>query len=110
MTSWMHDLPGETGEDSKETLSLARLLSKLPTNRQMHHFYTPFPSTEMYDTFFGSAYDEDKRQADWATSNTYAGSSLWRGRQDFRESVLAGLEEIRRQSPGTFERKPLPTP
>jgi radical SAM superfamily enzyme YgiQ (UPF0313 family) len=109
LTSWMHDLPGETEDDNQETLSLSRLLGQLPTNRQMHHFYTPFPSTEMYERFFGSAYDEDKRQADWAKSDTYAGTGIWQGRRDFREVVLAGLEAIRQESPHTFERKQLPT-
>ncbi|GAA1801464.1 hypothetical protein GCM10009682_24230 [Luedemannella flava] len=109
LTSWMHDLPGETEEDSQQTLSLSRLLSQLPTNRQMHHFYTPFPSTEMYEAFFGTAYDEDTKQTDWATSDTYAGTGLWSGRREFRLAVLEGLEDIRQDAPFTFERKQLPT-
>jgi radical SAM superfamily enzyme YgiQ (UPF0313 family) len=104
LTSWIHDLPQETDEDSDLTFRLVRDLALLPHNEQKHHFFTPFPATDMYDALFGASEDDGRSQRDWARSDTYSGSAIWSGRPDFRRRVLGRLLELREQHPGVLVR------
>jgi anaerobic magnesium-protoporphyrin IX monomethyl ester cyclase len=109
LTSWIHDLPGEGVDDSEQTLDLVSKLAALEYNRQKHHFFMPFPSTELYESVFGKTLDDGRTQADWATSDTYGVSSLYTGRPDHRAWVLERLMELRRRHPHALERT-LPRP
>lgn len=104
LTSWIHDLPGETDDDSAQTFALVRDLADLPHNEQKHHFFTPFPATAMYEQIFGPAENDQRTQREWASSDTYAGSSIWSGRRDFRARVLAELETLRAEHPHVLRR------
>jgi radical SAM superfamily enzyme YgiQ (UPF0313 family) len=96
ITSFMHDLPGETREDSGATLALARRLAALPGNSQRHHFFTPYPSTEIYERIAHKVHaGRGIRQSDWAATSTYLGSPVWPGRADFRRRSIAGLSLLR---------------
>ncbi|HSR69360.1 MAG TPA: radical SAM protein [Acidobacteriota bacterium] len=104
-TSFIHDLPGETEEDSRRTLELAEQLCALKHNRQFHHFFTPFPSTEIYDSIVEDSESEwtGRSQSDWARSSTFHGNDFWQGRFKFRKSVLRALLRLRDDYPGTFQ-------
>ncbi|MGW6388943.1 hypothetical protein ACWFR1_00260 [Streptomyces sp. NPDC055103] len=107
LTSWIHDLPQETGEDSDLTIRVIQDLAQLPHNEQKHHFFTSFPATDMYEALFGASEDDGRSQRDWARSDTYSGSVIWSGRPDFRRRVLGRLAELREQHPDVLVR-PLP--
>jgi anaerobic magnesium-protoporphyrin IX monomethyl ester cyclase len=104
LTSWIHDLPGEESDDSHATLDLVAELAELEHNRQKHHFFMPFPSTELYENLFGKTQDDGRTQADWAQSDTYGGSTLYSGRQDVRNQVLNQLTDLRKRFPHALER------
>jgi radical SAM superfamily enzyme YgiQ (UPF0313 family) len=104
LTSWIHDLPGETDDDSDQTLRLVADLAELGHNQQKHHFFTPFPSTEMYEALFGASEDDGRSQRDWANSDTYGGSSLWSGRPEFRRRALAELKVLKAKYPEVLVR------
>ncbi|MET7854670.1 hypothetical protein ABZT48_42420 [Streptomyces avermitilis] len=104
LTSWIHDLPGETQEDNELTLDLVADLARLPHNQQKHHFFTPFPGTDMYEALFGSSEDDGRSQSEWARSDTYASISIWSGRADFRARVLARLQELKAAHPHVLAR------
>ena len=104
LTSWIHDLPDEELEDSEQTLQLVTDLAKLPYNRQKHHFFMPFPSTELYEQLFGKTPDDGRTQAEWATSDTYGGSALYQGRPEFRARVLRQLVALKGQYANALER------
>jgi anaerobic magnesium-protoporphyrin IX monomethyl ester cyclase len=100
-TSFMHELPGETETESTQTIKLSRMLAKLPTNRQLHHFFTPFPSTELYSQVFDS--EPARTQSDWARSDTYHGNGIWSGRVEFRRRVVERLDALRASYPSAFQ-------
>jgi radical SAM superfamily enzyme YgiQ (UPF0313 family) len=104
LTSWIHDLPQEDPTDSNQTLDLVADLAKLTHNRQKHHFFTPFPSTELYESIFGKTHDDGRTQSDWAASDTYGGSALYSGRPELRIQVLDRLEDLRLRFPHALER------
>ena len=97
IVSFMHDLPEETEDDSRRTFELVDDLLALPGNVQRHHFYTPFPATDMYRSPAVAAAlgGRDIRQHEWASSSTYWASSFWRGRSAFRAHCRERLEAIR---------------
>jgi hypothetical protein len=104
-SSFIHDIPTETDEDSAETINLARILATLKYNRQFHHFFIPFPATDLYN-MLARDFQFDTASLgvrDWAQANTYGGSrSLWSGRPDFRRRVLAELEALKSDFPDKF--------
>lgn len=104
-TTFIHDLPGETEEDSEQTFQLLEELCQLAHNRQFHHFYMPFPSTALYDQLIREQRlpSSGQTQAEWARSSTYYGSQLWPGRLPFRKRVLRRLLALKRDHPGTFQ-------
>jgi radical SAM superfamily enzyme YgiQ (UPF0313 family) len=104
LSSWIHDLPGEDLEDSQQTLELVTDLAALEHNRQKHHFFTPFPATELYEQLFGKTEDDNRTQAEWAASDTYASSALYAGRPDFRARVLDDLTALKQRYPHALER------
>jgi anaerobic magnesium-protoporphyrin IX monomethyl ester cyclase len=96
ITSFMHDLPGETIEDSDATIALVRRLAALPGNAQRHHFFMPYPGTEAFRVLgFANGNADQTTQADWAKTSTYCSSELWRGRFHFRNTCLERLADIR---------------
>ncbi len=109
LTSWIHDLPNETDADSEQTLGLVTELAALRYNRQKHHFFMPFPSTELYETIYGKTLDDGRTQADWAISDTYGGSALYPGRRDHRQRVLDRLVGLKQRFPHALMRT-LPRP
>jgi len=106
--SFMHDLPEEDEEDSIATMELAKLLATLPRNRQSHHFFTPYPGTELFERYFSDHMDISISQDTWASSSTYRANGVWSGRPAFRERVLERLEAIKDEFPTAFEGTRLP--
>lgn len=104
LTSWIHDLPEETEEDSRQTLDLVAELAHLPHNQQKHHFFTPFPGTDMYEAVFGPSEDDGRTQREWAQSDTYGSSTIWSGRADFRARVLTELKRLKGLHPHVLVR------
>jgi anaerobic magnesium-protoporphyrin IX monomethyl ester cyclase len=104
-TTFIHDLPGETEEDSDQTFQLLAGLCQLEHNRQFHHFYMPFPSTAIYDRLVREQQlpGLERTQEEWARSSTYHGSQLWPGRLPFRKRVLRRLLALKKEYPGTFQ-------
>jgi radical SAM superfamily enzyme YgiQ (UPF0313 family) len=107
-TSFMHDLPDETDDDSDQTLALSRALARMDGNRQSHHFFTPYPGTELYRRYFGVDLDASVPQALWASSSTYRANAIWAGRRDFRERILHRLEALRDEYEHAFAGTRLP--
>jgi radical SAM superfamily enzyme YgiQ (UPF0313 family) len=108
-TSFIHDLPGETLEDSERTLELSAELCRLAGNTQSHHFYTPYPATELYDQLRRDGQvSERATQLDWARTSTFYGSDLWPGRMPFRRTVLRRLLELHEQYPARLPKSNLP--
>ncbi|NUT48714.1 MAG: B12-binding domain-containing radical SAM protein [Saccharothrix sp.] len=104
-SSFIHDFPGETDEDNAQTAELARELCELQHNKQFHHFFIPFPATDLYNQLLArSEIDPGKLSVrDWAKANTYGGwRGLWPGRRDFRERVIRRLEALKAQHPDKF--------
>lgn len=101
--SFIHDLPEETEEDSDLTFELVEKLCELHHNTQSHHFYAPYPSTELYDFLIrsaGIASDTDTRtQVEWAKTSTFYGSEIWSGRPEFRRRVLRRLHALHPKFP-----------
>jgi radical SAM superfamily enzyme YgiQ (UPF0313 family) len=108
-TSFIHDLPGETLEDTERTLELSAALCHLDGNTQSHHFYTPYPATEMYDQLRRDGGLQERRtQLDWARTSTFYGSEVWPGRMSFRRTVLRRLLELHKRYPGRLPKSNLP--
>ncbi|HCT79604.1 MAG TPA: hypothetical protein DGG94_16750 [Micromonosporaceae bacterium] len=109
-TSFIHDLPDENQNDSDLTFVLLEQLGALGHNQQSHHFYTPYPMTELYGQIVASKgiLERDKSQREWADTSTYWGSKVWPGRADFRRAVLRRLYALQRKFPHAIERNALP--
>jgi anaerobic magnesium-protoporphyrin IX monomethyl ester cyclase len=108
-TSFIHDFPMETVEDSDQTFELIEKLCQLQGNTQSHHFYTPYPATEMYSQLLtNSNIREEKKQTDWARTSTFYGSDLWSGRMPFRRNVLRRLLSLHREYPTHLPKTNLP--
>lgn len=107
MTSFMHDLPGETADDSQQTLELAASLAVYSGNHQSHHFFTPFPGTDIYQRYFAKMFDSRLPQREWAKNGTKTGT-LWQGDPDRRRRVLESLDRVRDRHPHAFRLKPMP--
>jgi anaerobic magnesium-protoporphyrin IX monomethyl ester cyclase len=99
---FLHDIPGETLEDSNETFELIENLCQLQHNRQLHHWCMPYPATEVFDELFRDT-DAGDAQLEWAASSTYWGSKLWSGRPEFRRTVLRKLFALKKKYPSTFQ-------
>jgi radical SAM superfamily enzyme YgiQ (UPF0313 family) len=98
-SSFMHDLPGETEEDSDKTFELVEKICPL-NNRQSHHFYMPYPSTELYDSLLDSReIYEGMTQEDWSQTSTFQGRGPWKSRPAFRRRVFERLLALHRQHP-----------
>jgi radical SAM superfamily enzyme YgiQ (UPF0313 family) len=110
MTSFIHDFPQETVEDSEQTLDLATQLCQLKLNRQSHHFYTPYPMTELYGQLERQSEITEmvKTQREWANTSTFWGSKMWPGRPEFRRRVLRRLFALHREYPHAIDRSVLP--
>lgn len=104
LTSWIHDLPDEEPNDSEQTLDLVTELAALPHNQQKHHFFMPFPATELFESLFGRTADDGRTQAQWAHSDTYGGSDLYPGRPEHRAHVLRRLTALRDRHPHALQR------
>lgn len=109
LTSFIHDFPQESEEDSGQTLDLAEQLCAFELNRQSHHFYTPYPMTELFAQLEAEARIERiTTQREWAETSTFWGSKMWPGRPDFRRRVLRRLIALHRRYPAVIERNVLP--
>lgn len=110
--SFIHDLPGETEEDSDLTFELVEQLCQLEHNTQSHHFYTPYPATELYDRLVATsdidAGTESRTQREWARTSTFYGSRIWSGRSDFRRRVLRRLHALHPSYPSHLPMSNLP--
>ncbi|GGK78124.1 B12-binding domain-containing radical SAM protein [Mangrovihabitans endophyticus] len=105
-TSFMHDLPTETEEESEETLRMCDRLKSLPHHHQSHNFYMPYPDTQLFQDEYAHLDLSKMRQVDWAESST-KGSALWRGRTAFRHRVIDRLEQMRDEVPEVYSRTTL---
>jgi hypothetical protein len=76
---------------------------------QKHHFFTPFPATELYEQVFGPTRDDGRTQTEWATSTTCGANTIWAGRPGFRARVLTDLLDLQTIHPDVLQRA-LPTP
>jgi anaerobic magnesium-protoporphyrin IX monomethyl ester cyclase len=109
--SFIHDFPDEQEADSDATLDLAGKLCCLPNLRQSHHFYTPYPLTELFEDMARRGLIGPvklRAQADWAKTSTYYGSDIWSGRPSFRRRVLRKLIDLQRNYPAVIARDALP--
>jgi anaerobic magnesium-protoporphyrin IX monomethyl ester cyclase len=109
--SFIHDFPDEQVDDSAATLNLASTLCTLAGLHQSHHFYTPYPMTELFDDMVRRGLIAPLRlrsQADWADTSTYFGSDIWSGRPSFRRRVLRELIALHRKYPAVIARDALP--
>lgn len=111
--SFIHDLPEETDEDSDLTFALIERLCELPYNTQSHHFYAPYPSTELYDHLIqhaglSTAAADTRTQREWAKTSTFYGSDVWSGRPAFRRRVLRRLHALQPQFPAQLPMSNLP--
>lgn len=111
-TSFIHDLPGETEADSDLTFELIEQLCQLEHNKQSHHFYTPYPATELYDRLVDTAGidagTETRSQQEWAKTSTFYGSRIWSGRPDFRRRVLRKLHALHPRYPAHLPMSNIP--
>lgn len=109
LTSFMHDIPGETKEDSQQTFVLLRRLGRLRRNNQRHHFFTPYPATPLFEQLAASDDTVTGRtQRQWAETGTYWGSSIWPGRTEFRRDVIRRLRALQRVFPHALQDSGLP--
>lgn len=109
ITGFIHDLPSESAEDSRLTLDLAENLCHLDTNRQSHHFFMPYPSTEIFNTLTARADLESRSQVEWAQSSTQYGSEIWPGNTELRRSVIRTLADLKQRYPHAFFGTTFPT-
>lgn len=101
--SWMHDLPGETLEDSEATISLSRELCVYDNMRQVHHIFFPFPNTPIFNDVMSGF--KVSKQADWvsiAGKTTFGGSSIYEGNKDIRTYAKNAVEELKKEFPKVF--------
>jgi len=108
-TSFLHDVPEESDEDSAGTFRLAETLAQYTGNSQAHHFFCPFPGTELYRALRSRQGIDDNRLADYCEASTYGESGgYWHGRPDFRRRVLDRLNELRQKFPATTSAEAMP--
>lgn len=105
--SFIHDLPFEEPADAQATLDLAeRLLEvRTPGSSQSHHFYMPYPGTEL-----GTASKINLRDIpteEWARSSTFRANEIWRGRADRRQVVIDRLSWLHERNPAVISSKDL---
>lgn len=101
--SWMHDLPGETLEDSEATISLSRELCVYDNMRQVHHIFFPFPNTPIFNDVMSGF--KVSKQSDWvsiAGKTTFGGSSIYEGNKDIRTYAKNAVEELKKEFPKVF--------
>jgi radical SAM superfamily enzyme YgiQ (UPF0313 family) len=100
--SFIHDLPGETREQAEATIDLARSLLKVrtPNSNQSHHFYMPYPGTELAAAAGGAErpFDEVSQDA-WARTSTFKANAVWRGNAERRSWVIAELDKLHARNP-----------
>ncbi|MFI7430580.1 B12-binding domain-containing radical SAM protein [Micromonospora sp. NPDC049836] len=109
LASFMHDIPGETAEDSAQTFELLGTIGALRHNRQRHHFFTPYPATPLFDQL--AATDQTiatRSQRQWAETGTYWGSTVWPGRPQFRRQIVERLRQLSEKFPWAIEDSGLP--
>jgi len=108
--SFIHDLPGETADQAAATIELAEALLDVTTTgtNQSHHFYMPFPGTELFESL-----ESDDRlfasldQQAWARTSTFRANAIWRGNSDRREWVVDQLARLHHQNPRVLPLKEL---
>jgi len=101
--SWMHDLPGETLEDSEATISLSRELCVYDNMRQVHHIFFSFPNTPIFNDVMSGF--KVSKQADWisiAGKTTFGGSSIYEGNKDIRAYAKNAVEGLKKEFPKMF--------
>ncbi|MEE6307432.1 radical SAM protein [Plantactinospora veratri] len=109
LASFMHDIPGETAEDSEQTFELLDIIGALRQNRQRHHFFTPYPATPLFDQLAAEDHALGTRtQRQWAETGTYWGSSIWPGRAQFRRQVIDRLRRLGEKFPWAIDASGLP--
>jgi anaerobic magnesium-protoporphyrin IX monomethyl ester cyclase len=82
-SSFIHDIPTETPEDSEETINLAREIASYEGNRQFHHFFIPFPNTALYQMLLAQAdpgFEKIGGLRDWARARTRSAAGALCGR------------------------------
>ena len=96
--SFIHDLPNESQEEAQATIDLARKLLKVrvPGSSQSHHFFMPYPGTELTTSLEEQRGFDSTRatQADWSNTSTFRGSSLWSGDRARREWVIEEITKL----------------
>lgn len=93
-TSFIHDLPGETEEDINLTFRLLKELCKLSHNVQSHHFFVPFPYTEIFSSLTEKNAPDlpsNRTQREWGNTSTFYGNEFWQGNVNNRKEILRRL-------------------
>jgi anaerobic magnesium-protoporphyrin IX monomethyl ester cyclase len=109
LASFMHDIPGESPEDSEQTFELLEIIGALRHNRQRHHFFTPYPATPLFNQLAASHRALSMwSQRQWAETGTYWGSSVWPGRVQFRRHVVERLQRLGERFPWSIDASGLP--
>jgi len=106
--SFIHDLPGETREQAEATLDLAKSLLKVrtPHSNQSHHFYMPYPGTELAAAAGGEEHPFDEVSQDaWARTSTFKANAVWRGNAERRSWVIAELDKLHARNPAVLPEK-----
>ncbi|MFF3389995.1 B12-binding domain-containing radical SAM protein [Streptomyces sp. NPDC002669] len=106
--SFIHDLPEESDAQAKATLELAENLLDVKTrgSYQSHHFYMPYPGTELFDTVFPeeNSYDQVPTE-DWARTSTFQANRVWQGDPDRRRWVVGELEKFHTINPAVVRKR-----
>jgi radical SAM superfamily enzyme YgiQ (UPF0313 family) len=102
-TSFIHDFPFETEIDSDKTFELIEKLCKLKNVKQLHHFYTPYPMTEM-----SKNEKLDNCQTYWAKTSTYSSEQKDIERAIFRNKITDRLIYYMNLYPNALHSSKLP--
>ena len=105
--SFIHDLPNESEEDSEQTFALIWKLCQLKNVRQLHHFYMPYPFTEL--SLSNIDRDRQRSQEEWARTSTYSFETESQARQQFRRKVVKRLMELQKEYPEAIHPSKIPT-
>lgn len=111
-TSFIHDLPGESKSDIESTFALITELCQLDKNVQSHHFYTPFPATELYRQLVSeNRVSKPDKQNAWATQSTFGSSTLilMEVQKSHRQMIISQLLHLNSSYPNNIPQANIPS-
>ena len=106
-TSFMHGFPGETKKDVNLTIKLCRKLASLKYNRQFHHFFLPYPKTQITRDIIARGGRCDS--IDYRNSSTFHHQYIFTDENyRSRELALEKLCKLQAEYPESFSIHSLP--